>query len=401
MNIMTLGLSPYLYLSDGRIHAMVLEHLFRTEHSVAAVGLNHDTEYFLPKQNKNGDPVYYYEFEKYQIPLVPFNKLQDPAIGIHEIFKVFEPDLVITIGDFNSFLHMKAVKMFSDKPLLWVAILANHSYPINENNIDLLDDMDGILCTNSSSFNMFSDLYKREQIEMAHVGTGLPVIDSIRNSGFRIIFTSKNTQSDNIPMVMEAAASARSEIPELSLYLHTNTYDRGDFDLNLLKARFDPDDEFIMFPNKYVSMNEVYPKMDFQRELALSDVFISVSGNAPTGMAAFDAIACGCAPLLSNVGSHIDIATRLAEISPDFERNDFLVPCIELMTRGEVYANICEPESLREKILNLHEKIKKGGHRVFPQQFVDSYDRKDFLHRVSKVVEAVGSSNPTLCVEPV
>ena len=401
MKIMTLGLSPYLYLSDGRIHAAVLEHLFRSEYSVAGIGLNHDTSYFLPKNDEQGNPVYYYEFDKFQIPLVPLNCAQDHAIGLHEIFKVFDPDMVVTIGDFNSFLYMKAVKAFNEKPLQWLAILSNYSYPINEHNVELLDDIDGILCTNSSSFNMFSDLYKREHIDMAYVGGNKSQVEQVRNEDFRIIVTAKNTQSDNIPMIMEAAASLRTEIPELQLYLHTNVYDRGDFDLHLLKARFDPQDEFISFPDKCVSVNEAYPEEDFQKELARSDVFISVASNAPTGIAAIDAVACGCVPLLSNIGSHRDIAKELTRISPKFKRNDFLVPCIEIMTRGEVYTSICRPESLRERILNLHDKIKKGGQRVLSPEFVDSCDRRNFLSRVSKMVQAIESSNPTLCVEPV
>lgn len=401
MKIITLGLSPYLYLSDGRIHAAVLEHLFRNKHSVAAIGLNHDTDYFLPKLDDQGNSVYYYEFDKYQIPLVPFNIMQDQAIGIHEIFKVFGPDMVVTIGDFNSLLYMKAVKMFSEKPLQWLAILSNHSYPISENNVELLDDMDGILCTNSSSFNMFKDSYKKEHISMSHVGICGAQAEPTRNDDFRIIVTSKNTQSDNIPMIMEVVSGLRTEIPELKLHLHTNVYDRGDFDLYLVKTRFDPHNEFISFPDKCVSMNEAYPEKDFQKELARSNVFISVASNAPTGMAAANAIACGCAPILSNIGAHLDIAEDMAKVSPKFERSDFLVSCIEVMTRGEVYANICKPESLRERILNLYGKIKKGGYRVFFQEFVDSYDRKNFLNEVSKMVQAIERSNPTLCVEPV
>lgn len=401
MKIMTLGLSPYLYLSDGRIHSIVLEHLFRSEHSVAAIGVGHDTEYFLPKQNERGEPVYYYEFDKYQIPLVPFNMVKDPAIGVHEILKIFEPDIVITIGDLNNFPYMKAVKMFSENPIEWLAILSNHSYPINEHVVEILDDMDGVICTNRTSFNMISDLYKKDQIKMSHIGSCKVNSKLVRTEDFRIIVTAKNTQSDNIPMIMEVASGLRSDIPELQLYLHTNVHDRGDFDLNLLKSRFDPKDEFIMFPDKYVSINEAYPEEDFQRELACSDVFISASGNAPTGMSAADAVACGCAPLLSNVGSHIDIAEVLAKVSPNFEKEDFLVTCIEIMTKGEVYTNICEPQSLRDGILNLYEKIKKGGHRTFSQEFVDSYDRRRFLCSVSEMVEAVKNSESTLCVDPV
>ena len=401
MKIITLGLSPYLCLSDGHIHSMVLKHLFKNGHSVAAIGIGHDTGFFLPKENEKGEPVYYYEFDNFKIPLVPFNNVKDPAIGVYEILKVFEPDMVITIGDFNSFIYMKAVKMFTEKPIQWFSVLSNHSYPINELNIEVLDDIDGILCTNSNSFDMFSNLYKRENIDVSHVGSCDVHTEPVRNSYFRIVTTGTNTCLDNFPMIMETASEVRSEIPELQLYVHTNIYDPGDFDLSLLKARFDPQDEFISFPDKYVSINEAYSEDKFHRELSKCDMFISASGHASTGMAAFDAIACGCVPLLSDVGAHRDIAERLAEMSPEFKRDDFIVPCIEVMTKGEVYTSVCDPKLLRKGILNLHNKIKKGGHRIFSQQFVDSYDRRKFLSKISKMVEATKCSNPTLCVEPV
>jgi hypothetical protein len=400
MKIMTLGISPYLHLSDGRLHAAVLECLFKSKHSVASIGTNHDTSYFLPEKNENGDPVYYYEFDGYKIPLIPFNSVQDHAVGIHEILKVFEPDAIVTIGDINDFLYMKAVKMFSDKPIKWLSILSNHTYPINENNVDIVNDMDGIVCTNKSSFDMVKKLYHKESISTSHVGGFSSDVKPSRDSSFRIIVTAKNTQSDNIPTIMEAASKVRSEIPELQLYLHTNVYDRGDFDLNLLKSRFDPKNEFIKFPDKYVSMNEAYSDSDFKDELSKCDMFISASSNAPTGMSAYDAISCGCVPLMSNVGAHKDIASSLSEISPQFERNDFLVPCIEIMTGGEVYANICDSESLRERILNLRNKIK-GGNKILFQQFIDSYDQKNFLNEVSKMIKTTECSNPTLCVETV
>lgn len=403
MNIMTLGLSPYLYLSDGRIHGMIIEHLFRKGYSVASIGRGYDVSYFLPEKDENGNLVYYYKFDNYKVPIVPFNVTEDPGVGIYEILKIFHPEMLVTIGDYNDYLYMKAVKMFYEKPLKWLAICTNYSYPINEKNVELLDDMDGILCTSEFSFNLLSKLFKRDEISLSHVGCDRPssVVNGRDPDKFRVMMSSKNLQADNLPMMMEAIRDIREEVPNLELYLHTNVYDQGDFDLHLLKDRFDPEGEFIYFPEKYVSMNDGYSEEEFLRELSRSDIFASLSVNSPTGLSIFDAISAGCVPLMSKVGSHVDIARHLGEISPEFERNDFLVPCIEVMLRGEVYANICKPDSLREKLLILLSKIKKGGHKRFSQEFVNGYSRTNFLDDVTNMVEAIRNVNPTICVEPV
>jgi hypothetical protein len=392
-------------MSHARIHAMILKHLYFSHHEVASIGVGHDTTLFLPKEDTQGRPRYYYSFDGHDIPLVPLTKDKEPAIMVYEILKVFRPEMIISIGDFNDHLYMKAVKMFSEVQLKWISVLANYSYPINEHKQEVVEDMDGILCTNSRSFDMLCNLFKKDEICLSHVGCNKPIIKKPypRRSPykFRIMSCGKNLQSDNLPMLMEVCAGLRETIPNLELYLHSNVYDRGDYDLNLVKERFDPDSEFIVFPQKYVSLTDGYSEEEYAQELAASDVFVSVSLNSSSALSVFEALAYDCWPVMTDAGSHRDVAAMIEEISPEFQRNDFLVPGIKVMTTGEVYVNICRPDLLGEKILEVHGKIKKGGHRTFSQEFISSHNRKTFLTDVMELIEAVKRTNSTICVEPV
>ena len=401
MKVVTLGFSPYLNMSHAKIHSMILKELYFSEHQVACVAMGHDTTYHIPKEDKEGTPIYYYSFDEHNIPLVPVVNRNEPGIAVYEILKIFQPDVLVTIGDFNDYCFMKAVKMFADFPFKWVAILANYSYPINEKHIELIEEMDGILCTNSSSFNMLRDLFKKDEISLAYVGCGKTLAEGNRDvNRFRIMSSGKNRVSDNLPMLMEICSNIRETIPELELYLHSNIYDQGDFDLNLLKERFDPKDEFIVFPEKYVSLTDGYTEEGYAQELAKSDIFANISLNSSSALTVFEGLSHGCWPVMTDAGCHRDVADMFIKIYPEFQRNDFLVQSIEIMMAGEVYVNICKPDQLKSRILSLYRKIKKG-HRTNFQQFTSSHNHGAFLIEVMNVIEAVKTVKPTLCVETV
>lgn len=399
MKIVTLGLSPYLYISTAKIHSLILKHLFFNHHEVACIANSHDTTYFLPKDTSNG-PVHYYSFDSHDIPLIPMNPSVDPSVMIYNVVQILKPDVLITIGDFNDYLYIKAVKMFSDIPFKWFAVLANWSYPINEKNVEVLESIDGMLCTNHDSYAMFQKKYPQDEIHMCHVGFIENVLNKKEPDDFRIMTCGRNSFSDNLPMLMEAVSEINRD-SQVELYLHTNVHDPGDYDLNLVKERCDPEDTFIRFPDKYVSLMDGYPIENYRQELAKSSMFVSLSVNAASAISVFDAISVGCLPLMSDVGCHRDIADILAKYIPNFKMTDFLVPCIEIMVKGEVYMNVCRPDLLKSKILELRNKIKKGGHRSFLQELIKDNNRRGFLDKVSKAVEKIKITNPTICVEAV
>jgi glycosyltransferase involved in cell wall biosynthesis len=400
MKVVTLGLSPYLYLSTSRIHSFLLKHLFLSQHEVACIATFHNTDFFLPQKDEDGKERHVFQFDNYSIPLIPFNNMEDPSVLLYEMLKTLKPEFVVTVGDFNDFLYMKAVKMFADQPFKWLAVLNNYTHPINEKNIEVLNDMDGVLCTNEYSSEMLAKL-SAKPISFCHVGCENVDYKEKSDDKFKIMSCGKNLQADGLPTLMKVASDLRDEIPNLELYIHSGVYESGDYDLLLLKERFDPKDQFIRFPDKYVSLKDGCSLEEYQSELFSSDLFVFIPYNSASAISVFEAVSCGCLPVMSNTACAREIAEMLVKLLPERKVNDFLVDCVEVMARGEVYINVPDPKDLKKKILNLYKTKKKGGRKAFSKQFVKSYNRERFLKSFSKMVETVRVQNPTICVEPV
>ena len=401
MKVLTLGLSPSLYISHGRIHAIIMEYLFKSGHAIASAAWGHDTNYFLPEEDGKGNSRFYHKFGEYKIPLMPIDMRNDPAIQTYKIIEHHKPDIVVSVGDICDVLFMKAVKMFVNTPFKWLAVLLNHAYPVNEKNIELIPDMDGVLCSYKESFELMSELYKKDEISLSYVGC-VDVHETERQPDtFRIMTCGQNTSTDNVPLLMESVSQLAKDMPDVQLYVHSNTFDAGEYDMQLLKERFDPENKHILFPSKYVSLIDGYPELEFRAELARSDVFVDISVSSSSSLAIFEAISCGCLPLMSDVGCHRDVADFLADSLPGFDRDDFLVSCIEIMTRGEVYIGICQPDELKYKLKAICSKIKKGVNSTFCQEFVESHNRKGFLNDFSEMLENVMKVTQIICVESV
>ena len=402
---MVLSPSPYLLTSHGKIASQVIKSLFISGHQVAGLVWNHDITYFLPEE-ENGKKKYYYEFEDWKIPIIPFDRIKEPEVAVYEHINKLQPDMIISVGDHNDFLYMKAVKMFSDE-IKWLAILTNYSYPINENDSEIISNfMDGILCTSQRSFDELSCLVSDDILLYSPVGVDAKDdVDLIPRdvNKFRIMTCGKNAQIDNIPMLMEAVGNIRSEIPEVELYVHSNVYDKGDYDFNLLKSRFDPGDDFIVFPSKYVSLFDGYSDKDFHTELAKSDIFASISMMSSTGLSVYEAMNYGCFPLMSDVGCHKDIAKSLDGLFIGSSMQDFIIPGSEVMTTGEIYLNICNPASLQEKLIRVYERMnkKEGNKEIFRENVQRRYHQRGFFGKLSELIGIVISSKSTICVETV
>lgn len=404
MKVMTIGMSPYNFVSTGRLHASILEFLHKKRISVFAMVWAHDGSYFTPDEKGR----YFYELGGMQghrdkIPLIPFQRGKQDSIAVYETIAAMEPTIIITVGELVDAGFMKAVRMFSTKPFRWISVLANYQYPVSDENIELIDDMDAILCASESSYAITERFVKGTK-QTAYVGCKEEFyLNRKSHDTFRIMASGKNLQGDNLATIMEVATTVRSRIPSLELYLHTNQYDQGEYDLNIIKQRFDPKDEFIRFPTKYVSLFEGLSDQELALELNKSDVFVSVPLVAGTSMTIFEALACGCFPIMSECGSNFDIAVALEKhFGGKYTRNDFLVRSIPLLTVGETYINICDPEQLARKIVWAFEnKEKHEGDRGYLSVFSQKHTRKAFLVALAKILEGTRSSEEVLCLETV
>ncbi len=407
MRMMTIGHSPYLLTSHAKLNSEILKHIYKSNHEVAGIVWAHDENYFPPCEDEGSRQFYYdftYDDVKHSVPIIPFEKNKNEVIVIHEILQIYRPEVVICIGDYKDFFYMKAIKQFHPDDLKWLFVSMNYSYPINENDIELIKDADGVLCTSQICLDHIKEIYPKDILDVSYVGCDPEVFtmkDRTASDRFRIMVSGKTLQADNIPTVMRAVSELHEELPDLELYVHANVDDSGEYDFQLLKNRFDPNGEFIVFPDKFVSLVDGLSEAEYADQLNRADMFISIPLASATSITVFEAIACGCFPLMSDCGSNADIAGMLEDhFEGSFRKSDFLVSCVDLMTTGENYLRVCDVDSLKEKIRTKHKILKNGqGDRVKMAEFIRKRQLIDFLNSVVKNVEEVSRSSNIVCLE--
>ena len=440
MKILVLGLSPYLLTSRSKVAALILRYLYIKEFDIAGAVWGHDPEYFVP----DDDGRSYYEFPinghgTHRIPLFLFHRGEKEALEVHEIIRSADPDLVITVGDYGDFLYMSAVKAFYTKPLKWLFVLLNYSSPINKDYYGLVNSTDGILCTSKSAYDAVASFYKQDIIDIAYLGSSYKYVPQDDTDKFRIIASGKNHQADNLPSVIEAVSQViyKNNI-NMELYLHTAIHENGDYNIEDIAKDFDPHGKFIRFPDKYVSLYEGLSDGEMAIEMSKSHVFVSMSLVSASSMSVFDAISCGCYPLISDCGSNRNIANEIYSCSPEYNPGDFLIPTVKLMSSGGSYLHIPDIDALAEKILFLSEIYEKNkgkgkvfsefidrksvlgtdsdykqkheeaspmgesmmhGSRFLIEKFTEGHKREGFLNKLSEMIDRVEKSDPTVCLD--
>ena len=407
MKVAVIGLSPYLLTSRAKINSWILQYLFLSGDQVIGLVWGHDTSYYIPDE-ATGQFSYHFDYAgaKHEIPIIPFTLGENDSVAVYETLNRLQPDIILTVGDLPDFLFLRAVKSFCQHPFKWVWILTNYGYPLNENHIDLLREVQAIICVNRQTYEMVKVFYAGI-LDMHYVGCNRSIYNYegvTRGDKFRVMTCLKNEQKDNLPAVMEAGSQIRIDIPCLELYIHANVHDHGDFDLQLLKERFDPQGEFIVFPEKYVSILEGYAEQEYAAELKKSDVFISTPMTTASGMSVFQAVSCGCFPILSDEG----INAELAEVFDDYcwhlslQKKDFLVPTMKFIGGDEKYLGICDMSYLKKRIVFnfiLNKHAREISKRLSESLAGNTHGK--FLEKIKEVLNSVGRLNDTLSLETV
>lgn len=391
MKIITCGMSPNIFLANGKINSYLLQHLYKNKHSVATLSWAHDTSIFVPEE-KDGQKNFYYEFkldEKiHKIPLIPFNRNNKESVFIYEILKEFKPDLFIMIGDISEHLYVKALKMFCSTDIKWMSVVTNYQYPINPEHIDVINELDSILCTSKSAFNSIKPLVNKPHIDWCFFGSDLEPNMDVPIDEHKLTTIGKNSQSDNLFAAMQISDLTYKEVPH-KLYLHANIYDHGEINLENLKKNCK--NKEIYFPEKYISLFDGLAEKEFSDMLSSSSVYLDTSMVSGTSCCAFDAIACGCVPLMTDSPCNRDLAEILAKILrkniPQFTAENFLINSIKIVTIGETYLNICNPEDAKKKIIHLL-SISKGIRKDLIE-FSKKYRTGRFLGRAMKLIDSL------------
>lgn len=351
-----------------------------------------DKNYFVPNNKGN----YTYDFDKYKIPLIPFDRSVKESVLIYEVISSVKPDIVITIGDIYDFGFMKSIKMFYSENIKWINITANYQTPIPQDAIEAFDSLDAAFCTSQSTFNEVSNYYHGPN-KWNFSGCDDFKESNTEKSNFRIMANAKNCQSDNLPVLIEACQFLKqSKIPELELYLHTNCFEKGEYDMDYLKQKFDPKNEFLKYPERYVSLFDGISNSELSDELSKSHLFVSTSLVSSTGMTIFEAMACGAIPLA--VDNEIN-----RYIFKNFEEpSKFLIDSVKLMTVGHSYLSVISKNSLIDKITYFYENYKNIPEvKRKLKQFVQINSKRTFLDDFRILLEEIKSKKEVIFLESI
>ena len=180
----------------------------------------------------------------------------------------------------------------------------------------------------------------------------IPAYEPEVNSKLRITCCSKNSQLSNLPVLMQSVGRFLRYHDNASAYFHVNVDDEGEYDLEYLKDRYDPDRR-IVFPKEFVSFYEGIPHDQLMNRFFNSDVFIDCSMASAVSLSCFEAMSVGCIPMLPNRGSAGDLlkqireAIRFALKDVDFlgEREGFLF----ITSQKDVYEQLERVYSMQQK----------------------------------------------------
>jgi len=398
MKIIIAGMSPYLLTSRGKIHSWISQYLSLSGHSIISVVWGHDTDYFVPEDGK-----YYFNFNynstQCRIPIIPISHKQEPSVAIYDIIKETSPDVIITIGNLEEVYYMQSVKQFHNS-IKWLSILTQYAFPISDYYKELINDMDAILCTSEFCYVEIQKIYNDSNIKNCYVGCNTSIFkckDMTSPDIFKIMSCIKSSPLDNTEMLMRVISDLKSDIPEIKLYLHTNINDNNGYDLAKIRNKYDPDGNFILFPDKYVSASDGISNEALCRLMQSSDIYVDISVVSATSMSAFHAISCGCFPLLSACGSNNSLAILLEHhLNGKISKKDILIEGIDFMTKGETYLNICDPSDLKKKIDLNHKNHKNHkGIRKYLAEAIQKNTHEVFMKEVSDMLNIVQQSDPT------
>ena len=343
MRIMTIGASPYLLVRNGRMNADIIRCLKDLGHEVSSACWHHDEGYFLPEpgtgihsfEENNGDKI---------CDLYPFiSHPEQSAPQVYEIMKRVAPEIVITIGDYKETDFLYAIKAMY--PVFkWIAIVTVDCLYVNENHADLLNYADAIFSTTqfgSENLSMICGKY----VPFVPYGPDLEVFKDNGNRVFdgkiQAICTSKNALASNIGNLVKAV----SRLEDISLHLHTNLFDPGEFDLTLLIDRnyarnVELTSEFVSIKDGVENdrLNEIYNN---------HNVVIDCSVKSATALGMLEAMATGCIPIGVREGRVGEIINMMPK---EFQ---FFVPSETYIGRMEEEFSVATIKGLRETFQNM------------------------------------------------
>jgi len=389
MKILTIGQSPTLLNQYGRIHKTIIEELSQAElpqDSVESLVWNHDIEYFLPTETNQ----HFYHTVTGPVKIHPFLDIKGQLpVFTFETMKKTQPQVVITIGEYYETEFVSAIKSLYGHLFKWIAIVPLGEKHISEDYGLNLSYADVICVTTKQGTQAIKNITgKGEYIPFG--------IDSCTNlskpDGFKLLCMGKNTQSSNLSVLIDTAASV-----EIETTLHTNVHDLGgDYNLPFLIKKTGKSHLFSL-PKRFVSLRDGYTQEEINQQYKSHHLIVDCSLQSVTGLTILEGMANGCIPVGMECGA---IGEIMAEIPDQFR---FMVEHIDFTIQRSEKACIINPKDLNRVLKNIKSMacdkqwLNNASNEVIG--VAEKFSKEFFIKRIKETVEKIVTSNHSIAVD--
>lgn len=395
MKILTVGASPYLLVRNGRMHADVIRRLKAEGHEVTGAAWHHDEGYYLPDDagvSSFEDTVTGEHFCRLY-PFLPSSKGADALL--YEIMKKVQPDIVISMGDYKEVDFIYSIKAMYPNLFRWIAIFPFDCLRINENHKDRIEYADYVISTSEFGWTNVSELCNvaGEFIPYGPDLTKFQYRPKIAGGQPVYMVSSQNSQTSNIGAFIRAMAKNPAEV---SGRIHTNFYDPGDYDLELMIQRYGATN--VSLPEYFCSIKEGLSDEDYAGLYATSDFFVETSVKSATALSMLESMAMGCVPIGMNVGR----VGEILSLMPAEYR--LFVPHETFNGAHEEEYSVISTEALAEKILDSKKDIFENRTKyeeasLAARTVAVRFSHSNFLNQLILALNRAALSSESIAVE--
>ncbi len=402
MKILTVGASPYLLVRNGRMNADLIRQLVADGHEVTSAVWHHDEGFFLPEE---GGLHYFDDGDsgKRLCQLYPFFPQSTQADSVlYEIMKRIHPDVVISIGDYKDIDFIYSIKAMYPNIFKWIAVLPIDCLWVNENRRERLEYADYIVSTSEFGWTNVSNLCNV-------VGCFCPYGPNLDKFPFWarkpasapvFMLSSQNSQNSNIGVFIKAMAIAK-DILSLSGEgvvgkIHTNLYDSGDYDLDLLIGRYKATN--VNLPSYFCSIRDGLSDDLFAQEYASADFFVDTSVKSATALTMLESMATGCIPIGMNYGRVGEVISALPK------EYQIFVPFETFIGANEEEYAVMSVNGLADAVLRAKKDFASAPEHyrlasLAARKVAEQFSHKNFIHTMSAVTRNTASMVSSVAVE--
>lgn len=394
--------SPFNNTKLGRMCSQLMCYLRSKGMMVAVAAWDHDTSWYV--EDEEGVCWYEYKNQKVGPVYTVFNVGEGASTKLYEVIKKLHIDTVVSIGDFNDIEHIYAVKSLEKDNIEWINILNNGSIPINDNRKEIISSIDYHILLNRDSVKEFERLgvstEKYSHIRYGSIFKNEPSKEM--SDHFGIVCVAKNCNQSNLGCFIKAISKIKSEDKNIKIYLHTDLYDNGDYDIEYLIDRYGVKD-IIELPEEFIGINDGISNEEFKKKIKNYDLIVDCSCQSTTGISVLDGMALGLIPLVSNVGILKEIHEKMYDYEHSTYNNlPYMINGTDFIASDEKEFYICDHEKLAISIYYFYLRWKEGSlnkESKTAQLISQEYDLQKFLENTFKIIKDFQLNNDNLVVE--